>query len=607
MGTSSINSALSSTTSQSISELLGQTATSSSTKGSSNAAIQSAVNAILNSATQTAGSGIDVQSTVDAILQIAAAPEIKLQSQVTTLNNQTAALQGIQGNITAFQTSLNALTDFTGDFGALTVNSTNNSLVSATAANGTAVGTHSVTVTRLATTAADYSTSFSSATAQLPTGQFALKVGSGAAIVIPVGSADKTNTLSGLVTYINKQGLGVTASVITDSSGSRLALVSLTSGAAGQITLSNDTTSADYSTDFTSASAVIPSGSFDLQVGTDAAVTIPVGSANGAYTLNGLVTYINSQQGLGVTASVATDASGSRLLLVPQSSGAAGVITISNDTTPNGMGFPSVFDPSNPLTSKGMGFIDAEDGTDASLTVDGIPIDSASNTVQGVIPGVTLTLSGVTASGQTDNPVTLQIAPNYTPIATDINTFVTSWNTLIQGINSGIKVGTSGTAGTLTGDTTVDRVQQQLLTAISSGMAGNSGAVNLESIGISLQDDGTLSVNSTRLTNALVNNFSAVQNLFLSTSSASLGQTIKTTLTSLTNSVTGALNLDMKGISSQIKDLNSQISDFQLQLQNTQTQLLAEYNAVNATLEQLPQTLAAINSQLDALNPSKSG
>ena len=174
MGTSSINSALSSTTSQSISELLGQTATSSSTKGSSNAAIQSAVNAILNSATQTAGSGIDVQSTVDAILQIAAAPEIKLQSQVTTLNNQTAALQGIQGNIAAFQTSLNALTDFTGDFGALTVNSTNNSLVSATAANGTAVGTHSVTVTRLATTAADYSTSFSSATAQLPTGQFAL-------------------------------------------------------------------------------------------------------------------------------------------------------------------------------------------------------------------------------------------------------------------------------------------------------------------------------------------------------------------------------------------------------------------------------------------------
>ena len=64
-----------------------------------------------------------------------------------------------------------------------------------------------------------------------------VKVGSGAAIVIPVGSADKTNTLSGLVTYINKQGLGVTASVITDSSGSRLALVSQTTGVAGQITI----------------------------------------------------------------------------------------------------------------------------------------------------------------------------------------------------------------------------------------------------------------------------------------------------------------------------------------------------------------------------------
>jgi len=497
MSTSSISSLLSSlgsTTNESLSQLLGESTSSSSTSSSENSATQDAVNAILNSATNTSGSGIDVQSTVDAILEIDAAPEEQLQQQVTNLNTQTSALQSIQSDLTAFQTSLNALTDFTGDFGALSVSSSNNDVVSATAANGTATGTHTITVSHLATTSADYSASFSSGTTQLPTGSFELQVGANAPVTIPVASADSTDTLSGLATYINKQNLGVTASVITDSSGSRLALVSQTSGAAGQITISNDTT-----------------------------------GTNG----------------------------------------------------------------------DGMGFTDAVNGQDASLTVDGIPIDSASNTVTGVIPGVTLTLSG-----QSSTPVTLQISPNLTPIANDINNFVSSWNTLIQAINTGIQYNSStGTAGTLEGDTSVDFVQQELLSSLTSSISGNNGAVNLQSIGISLQDNGTLSVNSTTLNTALQNNFSAVQNLFQSTSG--VGQALQTTIDSVSNPVTGPMAVDMNGISSEITDLKSQISDFQTQLQNTQTQLLAEYTQINTTLEQLPETLASINSQLDALNPSQ--
>ncbi|HMD84262.1 MAG TPA: flagellar filament capping protein FliD [Terriglobia bacterium] len=605
MSTNSISSLLSSLGSgtESLSQLLGQTNStgSSSTSSSENSAIQDAVNAILNSATNTSGSGIDVTSTVDAILEIDAAPEKTLDAQVAAENAQISALQGLQSDITAFQTSLRALTDFTGDFGGLSVSSSNNNAVSATAANGTAVGTHTISVSHLATTSANYSASFSSPSAQLPTGTLTLQVGTNAAVVIPVDSADKTSTLSGLQNYINSHNLGVTASVITETSGSRLTLESQSSGAAGQITLT-DNTSADYSGDFTSASATLSSGSFDLTVGSNSAVTIPVDSADGTNTLAGLASYINSQQNLGVTASVVTTASGARLALVPQNSGAAGVITISNDTT--GMGFTSPYNPASPPVG-GMSFTDAVDGTDASLTVDGIPVDSAGNTVTGVIPGVTLTLSGLTTSGQTDNPVTLQISPNLTPIATDINNFVSSWNTLIQAVNSGIQTNSStGAAGTLAGDTSVDFVQQQLLSAISSSMSGNNGAVNLQSIGIKMQDDGTLSVDSPTLNDALQNNFSAVQNLFQSTSG--VGLTLQTSLTALTNPAKGALNVDMNGINNEVTDLNTQISDFQLQLQATQTQLTAEYSIINTTLEQLPQTLASINSQLNALNPPSS-
>jgi flagellar hook-associated protein 2 len=500
MSTSGINSLLSS---------LGSLSTAQNPTGisSSNlavpAALQTAVNAILNSATSTSGSGIDVQSTVDAILQIKSAPQQLLQQQETTLNTQSEALKTIEADLEAFETSVNAVGDFFGAFGALGVTSTNNNVVSATAANGTALGMHTILVSHLATTSASYSVAVSSGDAQ------------------------------------------------------------------------------------------IPAGSFDLQVGTQEAVTIPVDSTNGTDTLNGLADYIN-QQDLGVTASVINDTSGARLALVSQTSGAAGVLTLSNDTTGtngNGMGFTQAVDGSgNPL------------GTDASLTVDGIPITAASNTVSGVIPGVTLTLSGESAS-----PVTIGIQPDYTQVGTAINNFITSYNQVIKDINTQSQVDSStNTAGPLVGDSALALVQQQLLSGIASNIPGNNGVVNLESIGISMQDDGTLTVNSNTLNDALINNFSAVQNLFQSTSPAGIATILKQELTWLTDATQGPLNVDMKGISQQVSGLNSQISDFQYQLQNTQKQLLAEYTQINTTLEQLPQMIAQINAQLDALNPQKS-
>jgi flagellar hook-associated protein 2 len=719
MSTSSINSLLSSlnpSTNESLAELLGESSTSNSTatNASNNAVLQDAVNAILNSATNTAGSGIDVTSTVDAILQIDAQPEVNLQSQVTALNAQTTALQAIETDLTALQTSVQALTDPDGAFSAVAVTSSNNDVVSATAEAGTTPGSHTVVVNSLATTAAEYSAPQTSSTSALPVaGGFDLQVGTNAAVPIPVDSADNTGTLSGLAKYINDQNIGVTASVITDSSGAILSLVSQTSGTAGKITISNDTTAADlsgvftsgsaqlptgsfdlqvgsnsatipvdsadgtntltglasyitqlnlgvtasvvtngsgvslalvpqnsaaagvitvsndttgmgfpavydpsnadYSAPFTSESAQLPTGSFDLQVGSNSAVTIPVDSGDGTNTLTGLADYI-TQLNLGVTASVFTNTSGASLALVPQSSGAAGVITVSNDTT--GMGFPAVYTPPSSPTGGGMGFQAATQevngspvdlGTNASLTVDGVPVTSGSNTLTGVIPGVTLTLSGASTT-----PVTLAIQPDLTQVSTAINNFVTAYNQVMTDINTQYTdSGTSSTVPPLLGDPSLDLLQSQLLNGITTSISGNNGLVNLQSIGIQLQDDGTLTVASSSspdsmdLNDALANDFSAVQNLFQSTSTSSPGvaQALNTALTAITDPTNGPLNLDMSGINSQVTDLNTQISNFQYQLQQTQTQLTAEYTTINTTLEQLPETLASINQQLNALNP----
>jgi len=616
MSTSSINSLLNTLnpSNESIAELLGESTTSNSTtnNSSTDAAVLDAVDAILNSATNTSGSGIDVTSTVDAILELDAEPEENLQNQVTALNSQTSTLQTIETDLTNLQSAVQALSDPMGDFGDVTVNSSNNDVVSATAASGTAAASHTIVVNSLATTSAYYSAAQNPATSALPPGEFDLAVGGNTAVPIPVDSADNTDTLSGLAVYIDQQNLGVTASVITDSSGGILSLVSQTSGTAGVITVSNDTTGADLSGSFSSPSAALPTGSFDLQVGASGSpVTIPVDSTpDGTDTLTGLASYINSNVS-GVTASVITNATGAQLALVPQNTGTAGVITVSNDTTGSSgssMGFAGTYTPPAVL---GMGFTAALGanqqplGTNASLTVDGVPVTSGSNTVTGVIPGVTLTLSGTSS-----DPVTLDIQPDLTQVSTGINSFVSAWNQLMDDINTQNTYSGSGTAPPLMGDPSLDLIQSQLLSDITTSLSGNGAVVNLQSIGIQLQEDGTLSVQSSSstdsmdLNDALSNDFSAVQNLFQSTSPAGVAQTLNTDLTNLTDPVNGPLNLDMSSISSQVSDLNSQISDFQYQLQQTQAQLTTEYSTINTTLEQLPETLNEINQQLNALNPT---
>ena len=510
MSTSTISSLLSSlnpSTNESLAELLGESSTSSSTTSSTNEAIQDAVNAILNSATNTSGSGIDVTSTVDAILQIDAQPDVNQQNQVTALNSQTSALQSIETDLASLQTAVQALTDPTGALDAVTVNSSNNNVVSATAEAGTTAATHTIVVNSLATTAAEYSAPQTSATSALPTGTLEIQVGPNATPVsITMGNAGSTDNLNDLANYINNQNMGVTASVITDSARAILSLVSQTSGSAGALTITDNT-----------------------------------------------------------------------------------------GTNGNGMGFTQATDAQgNPL------------GTDASLTVDGVPVTSGSNTVTGVIPGVTLTLSGTSSP-----PVTLAVQPDLTQVSTAINNFVTAYNQVMIDINTQNTYSGSGTPPPLLGDPSLDLLQSTLLNAVTTSMSGNNGAVNLQSIGIQLQVDGTLTVASTSspdsmdLNDALANDFSSVQNLFQSTSPSSPGvaQALNTALTALTDPVDGPLNLDMTGISSQVTDLNTQISDFQYQLQQTRAQLTTEYTTINTTLEQLPETLASINQQLNALNP----
>jgi flagellar hook-associated protein 2 len=242
-------------------------------------------------------------------------------------------------------------------------------------------------------------------------------------------------------------------------------------------------------------------------VGSDPAATVTVDSTNN--TLSQLATTINSQN-IGVTASVIQDSNGYRLALVSTASGAPGDIAVSGNTT-------------------SLSFTKAVTGTNASLVVDGIPISSASNTVSNVINGVTLSLGSPSPS----TPVTVNVNPDTTQATTAINNLVSAYNTVITEINSQFNVASDGSGGgPLETDNSLRDVQAQLLGAISHAIPGNSGIVNLASIGVNFNNDGTLSVDSGALNSALSSNFSAVQNL-LQNSTNGFSQNLSTVLSNI--------------------------------------------------------------------------
>ncbi|HXZ11174.1 MAG TPA: flagellar filament capping protein FliD [Candidatus Sulfotelmatobacter sp.] len=361
------------------------------------------------------------------------------------------------------------------------------------------------------------------------------------------------------------------------------------STAAHTISITNlATTASNYSDAVASASTVFGDGTLTIQVGSNAAQTITVNAANNDDTMTSLAAAINNTPNIGVTASVITDANGARLSIVSNTTGAPGALTITS--TP---------DPDSTTTPALPGFHTAVAGVNANLTIDGILIASTSNTVANAINGVTLSLLAPTAANA---PVTLSVGPDTSSAATAIGNFVTAYNTVVNDFNAQFTLNaTTGEQGPLAADSTISLAQSQILSAAAFATSGNGTINSLGDLGLTMNNDGTLSINSGALATALQGNFSAVQNFFSSLTTGSFGANLANQLTAIADPVSGSIAQDLNGLANSQTSLTQQISDFQDQLSATQQQLTDQYNQVNVTLQELPLLLAQTTQQLSSL------
>ncbi|HEY1271071.1 MAG TPA: flagellar filament capping protein FliD [Terriglobales bacterium] len=442
----------------------------------------------INLNTATSGTGIDVTSVVDNILYAERAPERLMQQQVTNLQTQASLLTSLNSGLSTLSDKVNALKDSFGALNSKSAISSQASILSATAQSTAASANHIVVVSRLASTGTAYSDAQNSSTATFQTGTISLTVG-GASKDLQVTSDN--NTLDGLAAAINQQGIGVTASVVTDASGARLALVSTATGNAGDLTIMGNT--------------------------------------------SGLVMH------------------------------------------------------------KGAS------GQNASLTIDGVPISSATNTVTGAIAGVTLNLAS--AAPQTE--VQLNVGPDQSGASQAVQDFVTAYNSVISAINAQFAVNPSThNQGPLASNSSLRALQTGILSDVTFKVEDNSSFVNLATLGVKMADDGTLSIDQTKLNSAITSNYADFQSFFQSDSSG-FAVHFGADLQPLTDSTDGLLNVNLAQNTAQQKSLSTQIADFEDRIAVRQQQLILQYSRVDTMLRQYPLIMSQLGSQLDSLSSLK--
>lgn len=238
-------------------------------------------------------------------------------------------------------------------------------------------------------------------------------------------------------------------------------------------------------------------------------ITIDITSSNN--TLAGIRDAINAKNA-SVSASIVNDGSGNRLVITSKDTGEVNSLKISvadddgNNTDTGGLS-ALAYDPL--ASSNNMTQMTA--AKNALLTVDGMSISKASNTVSDVIQGVTLTLKTVTSASNT-----LSVGTDTDTIQASVQSFVDAYNALNTSMRNLTKFVSAGSTsnGALLGDSTARNIMVKLKSMLSASSPTATTYKTLSDIGVSMGSDGSLSLDSTKLQKAITNNVGDVAKLF---------------------------------------------------------------------------------------------
>lgn len=303
--------------------------------------------------------------------------------------------------------------------------------------------------------------------------------------------------------------------------------------------------------------------------------TITLDSTNN--TLTGLRNAINSAN-MGVTATIVNGKDGATLVFTSEE-GLDNAITLSGTGT---------------FETTSSTFTEEVQAQNAEFKLNGIAATSSTNSSTKVLEGVTLNL---TKTGTT----TLTVAADYaTNMTTALNAFITAYNAANSTMTTmGAYDATTKTAGALQGNQIL-RDSQTLIRSLvyNTTTGGASSYQRLSDIGITVGTDGSLSLNSTKLSNALSADPNAVAALV-----SKVGTTYNTELEK-TVGYTGRIQVATNSANSMIKDLQLREEALQRRLTTIEARYRARFSALDTLVSSLNTTSSYLTQQIASLTSS---
>lgn len=470
------------------------------------------------------GSGIDINSMVTQLVDLERAPLKDMQSDATKLQTKVSSYGKIQSLFSAVQDTSNKLAG-TSLWTQVTAKSAETTSVAVTASGAAATGSYSVSVGRLAAAQTAVSTARLASTTDLTgSGTMTVEIGSWdagqTAFTAKTGTTPlaitvtATDTLATLRDKINAAGAGVSASIVTDASGSRLAIRS-------------------------------------SETGLENGFRIGVADDDGAADAAGLSRF--------------------------------------------------AFDPSSGASQ----MTQSQAASNALATINGIDVESSSNVLSTAVDGLTFQLGKLTT-----DPIDVTVTTDTEAINKAITDFAKAYSDLSTYLMDQTKYdAASKTGGPLQGDSTATGLLARLRAGLNQPSSASATFPRLSDLGLQLQRDGTLQVNQTKVTAALSNltetrrAFSAYDTLDENNNGFAKRYSL---LSQNILGVDGAVTTRTEGLRKQITNNSDKQTRLNDRVDAYQKRLVQQFTAMDSNLSKLNALSSYVTQQLAALSSSSS-
>lgn len=261
-----------------------------------------------------------------------------------------------------------------------------------------------------------------------------------------------------------------------------------------------------------------------------------------------------------------------------------------------------------------LGFANSQTtrGQSAKFTLDGIEMERNSNSPTDVVDGVTLNFKKADAT----KTITLGLTNDTDKELSAVKDFVSQYNSVMSFLSEKMDVGdpskSDNKTGALAGDSTLISLQSKLQSTVLGGKSVNG--VSASTLGLSVDRNGTLSLDETKFKAQLAKNPNAVKDFFFvdtstkyATEKTGTGYTadfkaVIDRYTSTKSGSEGVISLRKSSYQSEIKDYNKQIERITEQIATKRARYVTMFTNLDAAIGNLQSQFSYFQSQKSSNN-----